>query len=231
MFYFYTVSEKIYVEKDFPKMTNPLTNGEGVEFVVYQRYASMLLPFMPMSLKKVDVYTSGTDQLLDKKQWTPEIKEKAKELKSQAKGTWKLFSFWYVFLTIILIAFIYTHTEMYFKKQAETEFVSYLDSPQVGDIIIAKVFPSNSNQASDVIAYPFKIVGIVNDTLKVVLGDQNAKSDYDVARMMKKFDINTIQFNTEDQCFNLQYYKNRHLLPFVKKDTDPNLIEIVNVLR
>ena len=228
MFYFYSISEKIYVEKSFPNLANPITNGQGVDFIVYQRYASMLLPFMPMTGKKVDVYTMGADQLINKKSWTPEIKQKAKELRSEARGTWKLFSFWYVLLSIILIAFVYTRTEMFFKKKKENEFVSYLNQPQAGDIIFAKVFPKDSQSVK---IYPFKLLSISNDTLQVLQGDQNFESDYDVPRVMKKFDIDKIKYSDQPQIFNLSFYGGRHLQPFTREDSSYRLVEIVNVVR
>jgi len=112
--------EKTLLDKEIANLYDPLTKGNGVAFVVSQKYSEFFaLPFFPASRKIVTAYSTATNDPIPLEAWTPEMQKEADVAKSEAKGTWKLFMFWYVFLIVIGGAFIYTRMQAASKNKDE----------------------------------------------------------------------------------------------------------------
>lgn len=208
--------EKILLDKEVPSLYDPLTKGNGVAFVVSQDYSEFfLLSFFPSSKKKVTAYSMSTNDPIPLELWTPEMQKEADIAKSEAKGTWKLFMFWYVFIILILGAFIYTRTQAHFKNKDKDKQLEYFANPQVGDIVYA-------NTHKDEISYvsPFKIVDIKSDTLFVTYSDEKdedrTKFLIDPSKTVGEFDTSDAKFISDTLVYNLERYQSKNFESFMK---------------
>lgn len=237
-----TYREKVMLDKEVSSLYDPITKGNGVAFVVSQKYSEIfLLAFFPAFKKTVTAYSMTTNDPIPLAVWTPEMQKAAETAKSEAKGTWKLFMFWYVFLILIGGAFIYTRLQMRSKNNDAKQQSEYFANPQVGDIIYANTFKNGGN--GDVVVSPFKIVAERGDTLFVLYSEEEKLSGtnfLDPSKAVGSFDISENKFNKDTLVFQKSSYKSRHLTPFSKNkadieisssDTKADLIEIIYIQR
>lgn len=237
-----TYREKVMLDKEVPSLYDPLTESNGIAFVVSQKYSEIfLLAFLPTSKKTVTAYSMITNDPIPLAVWTPEMKKEADLAKAEAKGTWKLFMFWYVFFIIIAGAFIYTRTQMYFKNKDKDKQAEYFEDPQVGDIAYAKVFKNGGS--GNVVVSPFKIAAERGDTLFVLYSGEEKPSGtnfLDPSKTVGAFDVSDNKFSNDTLVFQKSSYKGRHFTPFPKKkasnelsssDTRVDLIEIMYIQR
>lgn len=215
-----TYRQKVMLDKEVPSLYDPLTKDNGVAFVISQKYSEIfLLAFFPASKKTVTAYSMTTNDPIPLAVWTPEMQKEADLAKSEAKGTWKLFMFWYVFFIIIGGAFIYTRTQMHSKGKNEKQQAEYFENPQVGDIVYSDSgIDDNMYDSSDDFVSPFKIVGFKNDTIILLASsEKQKKTDFilEPSKLTGAFNLADNQFKGDTLKFKKEYYANRSLISYV----------------
>lgn len=235
MVYVYTIKEKIFLEKKNLEMEDPLTHNKGVEFVVSQKYISWIGPFSPIQKKTVRAYSLITGEPIPVSIWTSEMKVEADAAKKSAKGTWKLFMFPIVFLSLIAILSVYRVIANKIEDHGKELQQEYLSNPKVGDILVATV--SGRVKEAGVPNNPyytlFKVVRLNEDTV-VVVGNSQVEPvlktyGVDESSIADQFNLGDSTFGKEELKFRRILFDQASLIPFIEagEKSDYDLIRIL----
>lgn len=211
MLFLYLIKEKTFIDKIENSILDPVSQTKGVRFVVFQEYTSIFaIPAFPNGNKKVSVYATDDEHQIPRNKWTVEIEKRAKELKAEAKGTWKLFSLVYLFFALLLIGYWIGNKNKNNRLSIETEIQVYFKDPQVNDILYTVVSDGTTTYTS-----PIKITKIEGDSLFVVTSTLKGEFDnfhQDPSKIVKTFSITPADFTSDTIIFNKLVYNESNSL-------------------
>lgn len=239
MIYVYSIEEKVFVDKKFQDEIDPVSNLKGLGITVSQQYVSLILPMFPIGPKVVTVHSLTTGSIIPATSWTPSIQQKAKQAKSEAKGTWKLFSFLIVFALIIVVGFAYTRLSIMNNDNIEKYQDEYRLAPQVNDLVLVKVWPKDHKTSDDLYGAIFKIIKIEGDSMFMKRTYQHEKLQMIFTpdkkkRVLERFDTSDKAFEPNIEVYKLERFKdnsNGSLTTFTKSEQTDDLLEIMFIKR
>lgn len=202
----YTIEEKVFVQKQFLEEPDPLTGSNGIEMEVTQSYARWILPIFPNGKKKVRAYSLANGEPIPVTIWTPSMQQKAEAIKSEAKGTWKLFSLLIALAILMLGGLVYKEINKNSVAGQEKMQTTYRNSPQEGDLLLVKVNLLSSNSIDDNYLTVLKVirkdrVGVYVKRLNEQLKNPHLYTLADFKKQFGEFKISDDAFNPEEELF------------------------------
>lgn len=195
------VHHKLFLERNFPSLSDPLGGSGGVTLAVMQRYITT--GFIPVwgTRKFVKAFSIESGQPIPVLLWTEQMKREADGLMPQAGGAWKTRIVGTVFFiglfTLFLWLFLVGSRNVNDRKNQE----SFVADPRPGDIVLATE-SSNSNVPQENRMYNlivFKIEDIRGDSLIIRRGLQ--KEDVMEQFRIKNHNKLIRKFATDDAVF------------------------------
>lgn len=220
---FYNINERKLNSKKVLLETNSIPGvKKNVQLTVSQNYLSLLGPFAPFGLQYVTAFDLDTNQLIETKNWTPELKEQAKILKKETPYAWGLFRNTFIvaglFAALFMIAPIMNKNHMASAAEDQERIKTAFSKIKHGDLLRVALSPKEQ-QAGGVTL--MKVVRISGDTLVIKRHKEVAEGFRTEA--CSTLDHSEAAYQLQEEKYNMKNFNSYHLImPFAtKENTSP----------
>lgn len=206
---------KVFLEREFASIADPLGGEAGVALAVMQRYTTLwYIPFWG-TRKFVKAISIESGQPIPVLLWSEQMKREADALMPQAGGAWKTRIVGIVILLALLAFFLWLFILGVSNVDERKNQQAYVADPQPGDIVLATVsvshYLSQGNLMQDLIV--FKIEEIRGDSLIIRRGLQKEGSmlQYEIKnhnKLIGKFATDDAAFSPTREVYSLSKYRN-----------------------
>lgn len=207
------IRTKVFLEKEFPRETDPLGGDEGIAIAICQRYMTVFgMPYWG-NRKVAKAYSTGTNQPIPVLLWSESMKHNADQMLSSVSGAWKrrilgqvlLLALLGFFLWLFLLGRSNTNTRK-FQEQ-------YVSDPKPGDIVLAtETTPGGLRPQNEEIRnlFVFRIEEIKGDSLIISrsMQKEDPMKEYQIKNKDKLIGLfDHTSYSPEKEVYSLEKYK------------------------